>query len=291
MSDFSFLEDPFSGKWVISAPRRAKRPDEANGIEPSCPFCAGREGQEPETYRVGGEPGDQKWKIRVINNKYPFAPIHEIVIHSQDHYRNFDELTHEQNELIIKTFRERFLTHKDKGQVVIFHNHGEKGGESLPHPHTQIAVVPNFVKLGILHPRPVEEKESFETDHFTLFCPETSEWPDEVWIRPKVRGRMFYEIEENEISDFAKVLHRITQIFELRHGNNFPFNFYIYPGGDWYLRLTPRVKSIGGFEIATGVSVNTQLPSETLEFIKTHFVSPDAEKIKHEYQAEYSDRV
>lgn len=291
MSDFNFLEDLFSKKWVISAPRRAKRPDEAKGIEPPCPFCVGRENLEPEVYRVGGDTGDTNWKIRVINNKFPFAPIHEIVIHSPDHYRNFDELSHEQVELILQTYRQRFLTHKDKGQVVIFHNHGEKGGESLPHPHTQIAVIPNFVTLDILRPRPGDEKEFYETENFIIFCPDTSEWPDEVWVRPKLRGRMFYEINQEEISDFAKILHRLIQIFGLRHGNNFPFNFYIYPGGDWYFRIMPRIKVNGGFELSTGVSVNTQLPLETLEFIRTHFQAPDIEKIKVEHQADYSDRV
>jgi UDPglucose--hexose-1-phosphate uridylyltransferase len=291
VGDFSFLEDPTSKKWVILAPRRAKRPDESKGVEPPCPFCVGREKEEPEAYRIGGEPGDPNWKIRVINNKFPFAPIHEIVIHSPDHNKNFEELPLEQTELIVETYRQRFFAHKDKGQVVIFNNHGEKGGESLPHPHTQIAVIPSFVRLDILGPRQQEEKNYYETERFIIFCPETSEWPDEVWVRPKARGRMFFEIDKNEVLDFSKILHRLIQIFELRHGNNFPFNFYIYPGGDWYMRLMPRVKTNGGFELTTGVSVNTQLPLETLEFIKAHFEAPDVEMIKTKHQADFSKTV
>jgi UDPglucose--hexose-1-phosphate uridylyltransferase len=285
--DFKFIQNPITKNWVISAPRRAKRPDEATGAEPVCPFCVGREANEKENYRVGGKPGDSDWQIRVLPNKFPFAPIHEVIIHSPDHHKSFDELPLSQSELILKTFRQRFQTHQDKGQVYIFHNHGEGGGESLPHPHSQLAVVPEHVKMDIPRLHVSSEGEFQETAHFMLSCPITSQWPDEVWVFPKKRGRLFSEITDEEIKDFAKILYRLIQIFDLRHGHEFPFNFYIYPGGDWYLRLIPRVKNLGGFELGTGVYVNTQDPKETMAFIKEHFESPNEEKIRMEHQASY----
>lgn len=311
MADFKFLQNPISKKWVILAPRRAKRPDVAKGLEPVCPFCVGREKDEPEIYRVGGESGDSNWQIRVVPNKFPFAPIHEIIIHSPDHQRNFDESSLAQVELIIKTYRQRYLTHQDKGQVYIFHNRGEAGGESLPHPHTQLAVVPLEVKIDIprldptasehLSPRPLdfdskekglEHEIAVESNFFYLFCPETSQWPDEVWVAPKKRGRLFGEITDGEVSDLAYILQRLIKILDLRHGTEpLPFNFYIYPGGDWYLRFIPRVKSLGGFEIGTGIFVNTQDPKKTIEFIREHFEKPDEEKIKKLHQAEYGKNI
>ncbi len=289
--DFKFIQNPVTKKWVISAPRRAKRPDEAKGTEPVCPFCVGREASEAEVYRVGGSPGDSDWQIRVLPNKFPFAPIHEVIIHSPDHHKSFDELPLSQSELVLKTFRQRFQTHQDKGQVYIFHNHGEGGGESLPHPHSQLAVVPEHVKMDIPRLHVSSEGDYQETLHFMLSCPATSQWPDEVWVFPKKRGRNFGEITDEEIKDLAKVLYRLIQIFDLRHGHEFPFNFYIYPGGDWYLRLIPRVKSLGGFELGTGVYVNTQDPKETMAFIKEHFESPNEEKIRKEHQASYKRTV
>jgi len=289
--DFKFIQNPLTKNWVISAPRRAKRPDEAKGVEPVCPFCVGREANEEEVYRVGGKPGDSDWQVRVLPNKFPFVPIHEVIIHSPDHHKSFDELPLSQSELILRTFRQRFLTHQDKGQVYIFHNHGEGGGESLPHPHSQLAVVPEHVKMDIPLLHVSSEREFQETLHFMLSCPVTSQWPDEVWIFPKKRGRLFSEITDEEIKDFAKTLYRIIQIMDLRHGHEFPFNFYIYPGGDWYLRLIPRVKNLGGFELGTGVYVNTQDPKETMAFIKEHFESPNEEKIRIEHQANYEKTV
>lgn len=290
MAEFQYLQNPISRQWVIFAPRRAKRPDVAKGPEPICPFCLGREKEEPEVFRIGGVPGDSNWQVRVIPNKFPFAPIHEIVIHSPDHHKNFDELPRTQVELIVETYKNRFNTHQKTGQVYIFNNHGKEAGESLPHPHTQIAVVSREVTLSL--PRLEEPQDGLiETEQFIIFCPPTSQWPDETWVVPKKRGRVFSEVDDIQIKDFALVLQRLIQIFTTRHGHEFPYNFYIYPGGDWYLRLIPRVKSIGGFELGTGVFVNTQDPKETLNFIKTHFHQPDHEKIKVEHSAEYARSV
>ena len=298
MADFKFLKDPVSKKWVISAPRRAKRPDIANGPSSLCPFCIGREKDEPELYRVGGKAGDGNWQIRVAPNRFPFAPIHEIIIHSPDHHKNFDELPEDQVELIFQTYRQRYNTHKTAGQVYVFHNRGEGGGESLPHPHTQLTVIPNEVKIDIPLLKPDsfslqrEETEKIETPYFSISSPIASQWPDEVWIYPKSGGRIFGDISDEEISDLSPSVSRLIQILDLRHGHEFSFNFYIYPGIDWYLRIIPREKSLGGFEIGTGIFVNTQDPRETMSFIKEHFESPDIiEKIKKEHQAEYERRV
>lgn len=307
MPDYQFLQNPISKKWVILAPRRAKRPDVAKGFEPVCPFCLGREKDEAEAYRIGGSYPDSNWQIRVIPNKFPFAQIHEVIIHSPDHHKNFEQLSIEQGALVFRTYRERYNAHKDKGYVCIFHNRGEKGGESLPHPHSQLALIPFEVKTDIPRldpaasidtaPAPHEiNKDHYQTvvaattvvtSHFYLFCPHTSQWPDEVWIAPKKRGRAFGEATDEELSDLAVTLSRVIQILDMRHGDEFSYNFYIYPAGDWYLRLIPRVKTIGGFELCTGIFVNTQDPGETISFIKEHFENPDFEKIKAEHQAQY----
>jgi len=297
MVDFQFLKNPISKKWVISAPRRAKRPDVAKGMEPVCPFCPGKEGEEKEVYRVA-QNDNAEWKVRVLNNKFPFAPVHEVIIHSPDHGKNFDELPQEQIQLIVQIYKQRYLVHQNKGQVYIFHNRGEKGGESLPHPHTQLAVFPFEVKPDTPRLDPAATFDSpnttVQTRYFYLFCPLTSQWPDEVWIAPKRRGRAFSEITDEEIADFSFALSRLIQIFDHRHGRDFPFNFYIYPGGDWYLRLIPRLKVIGGFQLSTGIFVNTQDPKETIVFIKEHFdppAGPDFEKIKIQHQADYGKSV
>ena len=283
MSDFQFLKDK-SGKWLISAPKRSARPNEANGDEPFCPFCPKTVDKETELYRTGGS--GLSWKILVVTNKYPFAPIHEIIIHSQDHHKNFDELPLDQTEAIINTYRKRYNLHKSKGQVYIFHNKGEKSGESLVHPHTQLAVIAKKVKLDIPEMDRKDNTGVFDAGFFDIFCPKTSRWPDEVWVAPKNGGTHFGDITDDEVHTFAKLIYRLVQIMDIRHGHEFSFNFYIYPGKDWYLRLIPREKILGAFELGTSVIINTQDPKETFRFIEEHFNNPIVERIQ-ENRAEY----
>lgn len=292
MADFKFLKIPNVEEWVVNAPRRAKRPNQNGEKIHFCPFCPGREQDEPETYRIGGENNDSKWSVRVIQNKFPFAPIHEVVIHSPEHHKHFSDLPIEQIRLVIETYINRFNTHIKFGAVCIFGNSGRDAGESIGHPHSQIAVVPKNVQVVVprLEQDPLYRGEYFQVGEFHLICPPYSQWPDEVWVVPKERGKLFGGIRYEEIESLSYVLKRLVKIFEVRHGDEFPYNFYIYPFHDWYLRIMPRAKIPGGFEIATGIFVNTQDPRETMQFVKDHFFEEEEEKIKVN-KAEYRKGV
>lgn len=265
MANFEFIQNKITGRWIISVPRRAQRPDDTGEIQHNksnaCPFCLVK---EPIIYETGG--------VKVLNNKFPFAPIHEVVIHSSDHNKNFGELSVAEAKLVFETFRERYNAHKAQGQVYIFHNRGEQAGESLAHPHSQIAVIPENFELEI-PPLDNLPDDKLEMSHYYIFCPISSEWPDEVWIAPKSKiknniSKIFGESTDEEIKELAQITTKLVQVFQKRHGEEFPYNFYIYPKENWYLRFIPRVRILGGFEVGTGVSVNTQDPKETLDFLR-----------------------
>lgn len=329
MPDFRFVYNSGAKKYVILDPNRAKRPNIGHKTEKVCPFCVGIEKTQTELYRVGGSVYDTNWQIRVIQNKFPFAPIHEIIIHSPDHHKNFEELPRAQVELILKTYRDRYIANEQNGIVYIFHNRGIAAGESIPHPHTQVTVVPKDIPLDTPYLdnefyKQIEQKNSntnsanfenktnsktaskfginnlgfikmlldqnkktnaasldfIKTKNFLIFCPADSQWPDEVWIAPQVKGQAFGQISDLEISDLAFCLQRIISIFDLKLGHEFSFNHYIYPGKNWYLRIIPRTKILGGFEAGTGIIVNTQDPKKTFIFLKENFFEPDIYKIR-----------
>ncbi|MEX0617136.1 MAG: hypothetical protein WD231_05045 [Candidatus Woykebacteria bacterium] len=269
MAKFEFRENQLTHDWVILAPQRAKRPDVAKGTEPTCPFCYGAESKTPkEVFRVGsGKPNKPGWIVRVVPNKFAFAPIHEIIIHSPIHHDDFFSYSPEHTARIIRVYKARFLEHSDKGQVYIFHNHGQGAAESLPHSHTQLTVVSNEVILDV--PRMGTPENVFgRTKYFSLFCPSSSQWPYEVWVAPVERGRQFGDIREEEIKDLSKNLLKVLRKLQKNLGADFSFNFYIYHGGDWYLRLIPRVKVPGGFELGTGIFVNTVDPAFAAKRLK-----------------------
>jgi UDPglucose--hexose-1-phosphate uridylyltransferase len=269
MSDSQFIQNPISKQWVVYAPKRFARPDMAKGMEPVCPFCYGHETMTPlEVFRIGdGKPNEIGWKVRVVPNKFQITKIHEIIIGSPDHQKNLLDFSQEQVKLVLQAYKQRFLEHKDKGQVLIFHNHGRGGAESLPHPHSQLAVIPfempiSAARLG--DPTNI----ALESDKFIVFCPLTSEWPYETWIAPKRRGFQFGEIDDKEIADFSYIMPEVLRKLGTALYGMFDFNFYIYPGGDWYWRLIPRVVIRGGFELATGIMVNTLDPTETVKILQ-----------------------
>lgn len=286
--DFKFIRIPNLEEWVVLAPKRSKRPRPDDEKKKVCIFCPGIEAREREVYRIGGETGDKNWSVLVLNNKFPFAPTHELVILTPDCNKHFSDLTLDQIRLGLEAYVNRFNTHVKKGAVCIFGNVGRDAGESIHHPHAQLAVVPRDVQVVV--PR-LEQELSYRGEYFAigkymLICPPYSQWPDEVWIIPQERGRLFGEITYEELENLAFVLKRVIKIFEIRHGYEFPYNYYIYPYHDWYLRIMPRAKIPGGFEIATGIFVNTQNPKKTMKFLKDHFFEEEEAKIK-KHKAEY----
>lgn len=289
MPDYKFAHIPSLENWIIQAPRRATRPDTHEKKKNVCPFDPGQEKGNPETYRIGGEVNDKNWSVRVIKNKFPFAPIHEVIIHSPQHVQKLTEMDVVQVKLVIEAFVNRFNKYIKEGTVCIFSNSGKEAGESIAHSHSQLAVIPR--EIPIIVPS-LEEFLNYRDEHlklenFTIMCPPYSQHADETWIVPVARGKLFGEITYQEIENLAYILRRLIYIFEARHDDDFPYNFYIYPHRDWYLRIMPRAKIPGGFEMATGIYVNTQDPRETMDFIKEHFFEEEKEKIgkrKAEYR-------
>lgn len=282
MPDFKFFKIPNTNRFVILDPKRAHRPHVGQRKHGFCPFCPNNLAKEKsEVYRVGGEAFDTNWQTIVVPNKFPFAPIHEIVVHTSDH-KGWVDLSLDELKLGIGAYINRFNHYKEKGTVCIFANSGKDGGESIGHAHSQIAVIPPSIKVEIPQ---LEKKLSCYGDcvsiaDFSLLCPAYSQWPDEVWIVPHVRGEEFGKVSYAHVESLAFILKRLIRIFDLRHNGNFPFNTYIYPKKDWYVRLVSRAKILGGFEIETGIFVNTQDPTETSQFIKDHFYEEDDEKIR-----------
>src|SRR5215475_6255482 len=77
-------KDPITGRWVIIATDRAKRPSDFIRQSPAaptggiCPFCYGNEHKTPPevlAYRNSGERDQPGWRIRVVPNKFPVLGI------------------------------------------------------------------------------------------------------------------------------------------------------------------------------------------------------------------------
>lgn len=269
-----YVPDILSRRWVIIAPDRTNRPDDTKSASvkksTECPFCPGNEQHtNGEVFRIGeGDKDKPGWKVRVIPNKYPITDFHEVIIHNPDDTKDIEDLPLPDVENVFKAYRERFNFYKGKGEVLIFCNHGEHAGASIKHAHSQLVVIPSQINLDALSREPLHNIVE-ENELFTLYCPDFSQWPYEVWIVPKREEKFYGDIADEEIAGLAKVvqktLKRLQDILKVRDGL-FPlpwgYNYYIHPKENWYLRIIPRFIHRAGFELGTGLSVNVIDPVE-----------------------------
>lgn len=266
-----YVPDISTRRWVTVSPQRIGRPED-NGEHKKkkvCPFCEGHEKETPpEVLRLGGGEKDSPgWKVRIVPNKYSITDIHEVVIHSPFHEKDIAMLTSNHVELIFHAYRERYNFYRKKGQVLIFCNHGEIAGASLNHPHSQIVVIPPQINLETLGREPLTNIVS-SSKRFTVYCPDFSQWPYEVWIAPKKNDTVFGDIADDEIDELVGLIQgmvkRLIHIYDEHKvsTNHFGYNFYIYHKENWYIRIIPRFVNRAGFELGTGLYVNIVDPVE-----------------------------
>ncbi|MDO8451424.1 MAG: DUF4931 domain-containing protein [bacterium] len=265
-----YVPDIKTQRWVIIAPLRTKRPRDKDHTESVCPFCPGNERlTPPEVYRMGtGSADDAGWHVRVVPNLYPITDIHEVIIHGPDHTSDIERLPIDHVVKILVTYRDRFRAHEHDGHVIIFNNHGFHAGASLTHPHSQLVVVPRQINLDSLSREPIANVVE-DSDRYQAYCPDFSQWPYEVWIAPKSKGNLFGDTADTDLPELAEILQRILLKIERVHeGQGFMYNYYIYHGADWFVRIIPRFVHRAGFELGTGLNVNITDPARAAEELR-----------------------
>jgi len=273
----SYIPDTHTKRWVVLAPDRQSRPhDETISEIPVprvCPFCAGNEHlTPPEVYRIGeGTPDGPGWHVRVVPNKYPITDIHEVIIHSPSCEHDIESLPEEQVVRILTAYRDRYRFYSANGQVIIFCNHGLAAGASLKHPHSQLVVVPKQIALDALSIEPVTNIVA-KQGAFVAYCPSFSQWPLETWIAPNKPGMTFGDMKDQDFPDVAillqKTLQSMSSVMQSKEfpmkpiGEQFLYNYYIYHGVNWFIRIIPRTIHRAGFELGSGLSVNVVNPED-----------------------------
>ena len=266
----NYISDPTKTHWMVSNPARTTRTG-MDGKPFRCPFCPGNEADTPpELHRVGDI---SSWQIRVFANLFPITEIHEVVVHSPDHEKNIEDFSFGQVENIIKIYISRFNFLKNKGKVFIFHNYALISGASLVHPHSQITVVSTDIPTNTITAQPVVNIIEQNKD-FVSYCPEYSEWCYEIWIKALGQSK-FETLNDGEIKNFAGILQSMIRKLKKIHADNphyskkpFGYNFYISPDSPWYLRIIPRFMERAGFELSTGIMVNSVEAGKAAEELK-----------------------
>ncbi len=231
---------------------------------------------------------------------------HEVIIESPFHNHDIPVMGTEQIECILDTYVRRFkaiFEDEDISHILIFRNHGPASGTSLVHPHSQIigsAVIPKYIHYrqtyaenyyetknicSLCHIIEHETHESkriiFENDSFVVFVPYAAEVSGEVWIVPKDHQGHFGHVREKQIADLAQVLNVVLSAY-CEKLENPDYNYMIYSGTrdksdkpyvHWYIQIRPRMTIAAGFEIGSGMGINTSLPEHDAAILREYIQS------------------
>lgn len=255
----------------------------------------------PNKFPALSSEGQRERKNEGIRHLVTGFGRHEVVIESPLHNICMPLMDTENIANIIRICRERFVEiYKDPRieHVIIFKNHGERAGTSLEHPHMQIIgtpVTPIQVRSRIeegtryfdntgecLICATLKDELSdgrriiMNTDHFVTFIPYAALSPFHTWIFPKLHCATFSSISEEEIYDLSTCLKTILAKYYF--GLEDPaFNLVIRSQNPkecaseyfhWYIGIVPRVIQTAGFELGSGMFINTAIPEESAEFIR-----------------------
>jgi UDPglucose--hexose-1-phosphate uridylyltransferase len=268
--------DPVSGRQVVVAPGRARRPGigvptiegpTEDELE-SCPFCAGREDRTPpETLALparapANSPG---WQVRVVPNLYPAFERQEVVVHSPRHVRSFAELDDGEVATVAAAWFERMTTATAGGFAYVHAlvNEGRPAGASLMHSHSQLVWL-REAPPGAANERHGAVAELVESagdelvvaryDGAVALCPPASRVPYEVLIAADRRGGVL--LGEAALLALRDVVRRLRAV-----EGPVPWNAWLHLAHEAHVEVVPRLTVFAGIELGAGIYVNT-LPPE-----------------------------
>ena len=232
--------------------------------------------------------------------------FHEVLVETPHHNSCLALETPDQVALVLTELKTRcreIAQDPRVEQIICFENHGIQAGTSLVHPHAQIIALP-IVPYNI-RARTEEARRYFDdtghcvfcamledelrvgtrlvaqSEHFVAFLLYAAFSPFHMWILPRQHKPSFLHADGEEIADLGHLLREVLR--RLYIGLKDPdYNFVIRtaplhdPGSEylhWYITIVPRVTQSAGFELGSGMFINTSLPESSAAFLRS--VNPE----------------
>lgn len=323
-------KDPVANRWVIISSERAQRPHSfvTQKVEKKitfCPFDYGNENITPHEILAirpaGTPPNTPNWTLRVVPNKFPALRIegdlnregegvydkmngigaHEVIIETPDHNATLSKLERRYFRDVLWAYRERMSDLKKDVRfkyVIVFKNHGEQAGASLPHSHSQLIALP------IVPKRVLEELENCsryynfkerclicdivrqeiqqgvrvvaENADFLAFAPFAPRFPFEVWLLPKRHESSYEYISDEKLLTLAQIFQNVLQkIDAVLEEPDYNFVLHTTPFTDvhdsyyhWHFEIIPKLTKVAGFEWGSGFYINPTPPEEAAKYLR-----------------------
>lgn len=225
---------------------------------------------------------------------------HEVIIETSDHFTDlpFMEIAH--LESIISVFYERYVAlmkNNNLEHIIIFRNHGPQAGTSLIHPHSQLIATPVMPKDIYMEAAGAElyyeyeekcpychvidfedqdgERKICENDSFISINPFFSRYPFETWIMPRRHNASFGNINLHEGGDLAKIIQEtLLRLYKCLEDPSYNLTLHSLANPEkqadsyhWHFKIIPRITTPAGFELGTGMYINTIAPEDATKFL------------------------
>ncbi len=255
----------------------------------------------PNKFAALSREGEPTWKIERAHRRINGVGLHDVIIEGRDHSLTTAQLPLEQVLEVVRVYKRRFdevSADPRVAHVTIFKNHGITAGTSLEHPHSQMIATPvisqhlrtrmfealrHFDEYGecifcnsIAQEMEEQTRTVLTSRHFVAIEPFASPSPFYTHILPRRHMASFGEITPEEMRDLAGVLR--TVLAKLYAGLEDPdYNYTIASGPaesagvkfyHWYIAVIPRLTRVAGFELGSGMFINTVLPEAAAEFLR-----------------------
>lgn len=227
--------------------------------------------------------------------------IAEVIIESPLHNKTIATMSIDEVTDILRAYRERqseVSKNENINLVTIFRNHGPRAGTSLEHPHSQLIatpIVPPHVRYPLeqavlhydkhgtcvycdLYKEEINQRERviIESPRFVVFCPFASRSPFETRIYPRQHQASFLSASDDDIAELAVVLHQVLlRIYTFLGDPDYNYIIRSSPIGDedtrhlhWYMIIIPKISTAAGFEIGSGIYINTVAPEEAAKHLR-----------------------
>lgn len=220
---------------------------------------------------------------------------HEVVVETPEHGRRMAEMSTQEVARVLDAYHARYLAlRRDPGvaHLVAFKNSGERAGASLAHPHSQLvamSVVPPGVERRLRRARAHHRRSGAnlyreladaevaagrrvvdETEDFVVYCPFASTLPYETWIVPRRDQASFGATSGSQRAALAGLLRStLAALDDALDRPDFNYVLQTAPLSDedapfylWHLRILPRAATLAGFELGTGIAIDTRRPGD-----------------------------
>jgi len=226
--------------------------------------------------------------------------FHHVIVESPLHDAHPHNSSVKGLELVVEAYFDvmtKLSYEKGVKYVCLFRNYKPEAGASISHPHSQVIalpVVPSVVRREIEAARRYNRGRGgcfycdlieaevgsprlvYADEHYVAVAPWASLFPHEVWIIPRRHELNFINTHPKERKALARALKAVLSALE-KAADDPPYNFgfHVAPvrwrgeSYHWHIEIHPRITALAGFELTSGMYINTVSPERAADELRT----------------------